>query len=162
MFGSTSKRSLKPMPQGFPGVASSMNLPNRGGRLAGNLRCGQVIAGQGHNLPVYTVLRPWLVHLVCLLAATTAWPFFEHHHMRRRDTRSHHPTTMHPALSPSLCAILRAIARCPILGHGLHSSSLRATPTVCRSLCWHNELISLSEPLKACVVDHCALQKVDE
>ena len=30
MFGSTSSRSLKPMPQGFPGVASSMNLPNSG------------------------------------------------------------------------------------------------------------------------------------
>ena len=30
MFGSTSSRSLKPMPHGFPGVASSINLPNSG------------------------------------------------------------------------------------------------------------------------------------
>lgn len=30
MFGSTSRRSLKPMPHGLPGVASSMNLPNSG------------------------------------------------------------------------------------------------------------------------------------
>ena len=30
MLGSTSRRSLKPIPHGFPGVASSMNRPNSG------------------------------------------------------------------------------------------------------------------------------------
>src|SRR5690348_15957098 len=30
MFGSTSSRSLNPMPHGRPGVASSINLPNSG------------------------------------------------------------------------------------------------------------------------------------
>ena len=30
MFGSTSRRSLNPIPQGLPGVASSMNRPNSG------------------------------------------------------------------------------------------------------------------------------------
>lgn len=33
MFGSTSKRSFKPIPQGLPGVASSMKRPNSGWKM---------------------------------------------------------------------------------------------------------------------------------
>ena len=33
MFGSTSRRSLNPIPHGLPGVASSINLPNSGWKI---------------------------------------------------------------------------------------------------------------------------------
>ena len=59
MFGSTSSRSLNPIPQGLPGVASNMNLPNSGWKT-------------GIALPLLLTACRSGTHPPCLLNASSA------------------------------------------------------------------------------------------
>jgi hypothetical protein len=57
MLGSTSRRSLKPIPHGFPGVASSINLPNSGWKTGAGFSFALPWSVQSHNTRVYGLTR---------------------------------------------------------------------------------------------------------
>lgn len=55
MFGSTSSKSFRPIPHGFPGVASNINRPNSGWNVGNGspslARSAYAIASKNHNVP---------------------------------------------------------------------------------------------------------------
>ena len=147
MLGSTASRSLKPMPHGFPGVASSMKRPNSGwkvGTVSSTLR-GQhcafricsprrtshpLAAGQARRHRCWRASHPLPKLSECLPGAARDEPFDSRHQNRPLGIRPLEWVSKRQVIEKEAIAPRRPIAvhlaLCP-----LPSSILQVIAIVC-------------------------------